>query len=109
MYRTEEQRGYDGRGSVWSPGYFTAELQPDCTRDADRRDRALAHMSTPALRMRAPLRDRTAPPACGDGEPAAREGLAAELVLAADSFIITPVGRLPTSCARMPRATRCAP
>src|ERR1051326_4583690 len=26
--------------------------------------------------------------------PAAREGLAAELVLAADSFIITPVGRV---------------
>src|ERR1051326_4583691 len=30
QFVTEEQRGYDGRGSLWSPGYFTVELQPAC-------------------------------------------------------------------------------
>src|ERR1044071_9493936 len=30
LYRTEAERGYEAHGWVWSPGYFTAELRPDC-------------------------------------------------------------------------------
>jgi predicted glycogen debranching enzyme len=93
-YQVEAERGYPARGSLWSPGYFGVELRPGIpttliastepwatilalnpaearTADAERRQRllALAH-------------------------PKAQEGPAAELVLAADQFIITPAGRV---------------
>jgi predicted glycogen debranching enzyme len=91
---TEEQRGYDARGSLWSPGYFTVELQPDSiatliaatepwhTVEALHPDAARRFETERRRRLVAMV------------PPAAREGLAAELVLAADSFIITPVGRV---------------
>ena len=93
-FPTEEQRGYDARGQLWSPGYFTVELQPGCmatliaatepwhTIEALHPDEARRFETERRRRLVA-----MAP-------PAAREGLAAELVLAADSFIITPVGRV---------------
>ncbi|HVJ27350.1 MAG TPA: amylo-alpha-1,6-glucosidase, partial [Vicinamibacterales bacterium] len=91
-YPMEAKRGYHSVGSLWSPGYFRAELhvdepvtlvgstepwesihalQPDAARDAemDRRRKLLAIAEL------------------------GQTGLAAELVLAADQFIITPAGR----------------
>ena len=91
---TEEQRGYDARGSLWSPGYFTVELQPDsiATLIAATEPWHTVEALHPeaALRFETERRRRLVAMA----PPAAREGLAAELVLAADSFIITPVGRV---------------
>ena len=91
---TEEQRGYDARGSLWSPGYFTVELQPDCiaTLIAATEPWHTVEALHPeaARRFETERRRRLVAMA----PPAAREGLAAELVLAADSFIITPVGRV---------------
>src|SRR5205823_13847008 len=30
FFATEAQRGYEARGWAWCPGYFSAELRPDC-------------------------------------------------------------------------------
>src|SRR5262249_32191232 len=90
---TEEQRGYDASGFLWSPGYFTVELLPGGTAtliaatepwhtiEALRPNEA-RHFETERRRRLVAM-----------APPAAHEGLAAELVLAADSLIITPVGR----------------
>ena len=94
VYRIEESRGYEARGDLWSPGYFQCEISkgtpatlvasteswevmrslgPDDAWEAeyDRRNRLLA-----------------------DADPHAQKGPAAELVLAADQFVIRPAGRM---------------
>ena len=93
-FPTEEQRGYDARGSLWTPGYFTVELLPQCTATliagTEPWHTIEALHPNAARRFETERRRRLVAMA----PPAAREGLAAELVLAADSFIITPVGRV---------------
>ena len=94
LYRTEAERGYEARGYVWSPGYFTAELQPDCavTLIAGTEDWYTMSSLTPEKARRFEIERRTRLVAMA--EPEIRHGLGGELVLAADSFIITPVGRI---------------
>jgi predicted glycogen debranching enzyme len=91
---TEEQRGYDARGSVWNPGYFTAELEPDCVvtliAATEGWHTILALHPDQARRFETERRRRLVAMAM----PPARQGLAAELVLDADTFVITPVGRV---------------
>jgi predicted glycogen debranching enzyme len=95
LYRVEEARGYAYTGALWSPGAFNLAL------DAGRRA-ALVASTEPVEAMRALAPDdalraeserrrrllSVAPPA------AASDPVAAELVLAADQFLITPAGRL---------------
>jgi len=92
-YRAEDRRGYACVGELWSPGYFSVDVSKDVSatlvgsteswetlralspEDAqaaehERRERLLAIAATPA-----------------------REGVGAELTLAADQFVITPSGR----------------
>jgi predicted glycogen debranching enzyme len=93
FYRWEAERGNESRGVLWTPGSFRLELQPG-------RDVAMVASteSWPTVRALAPadaweaemLRRRRLLAASG---PAARESLGAELVLAADQFLITPAGR----------------
>jgi predicted glycogen debranching enzyme len=94
LYRVEETRGYDARGYLWSPGHFRANLAPGdhaafvastesweavdalppdeaYQKELGRRQRLVAMAATPA-----------------------RQGFGAELVLAADQFIIAPSGRV---------------
>jgi predicted glycogen debranching enzyme len=94
VYRVEERRGYDARGEMWSPGYFQADVAPGTvvtfiastepweTIDALSPDEALA------LEV---ARRRSLIAAADVGED---DAVAAELVVAADQFIITPVGRV---------------
>ncbi|HEX6465827.1 MAG TPA: amylo-alpha-1,6-glucosidase [Terriglobales bacterium] len=93
-FRIEQSRGYDFQGNLWSPGFFSFNLGPEgmatligstepweivralqpeeaLHSEFERRRRLLSHV---------PL--------------AASEEIAAEMVLAADQFIITPAGRL---------------
>jgi predicted glycogen debranching enzyme len=93
-YQMEETRGYQWRGSLWSPGYFRADaevgeqvsliasaepwdtveaLSPDGAAGAEveRRRRLVAIASVPDA-----------------------ESFAGELVLAADQFIVRPAGRV---------------
>jgi predicted glycogen debranching enzyme len=102
-YLLEQSRGYDWHGSLWSPGYFRAELasnrpitfiasseswetvaalNPDDALAGERRRLAdLVHAAVPA----------------------AQSGLAAELVLAADQFIVRPAARVTDETAAQAR------
>jgi predicted glycogen debranching enzyme len=93
VYRIEQQRGYSYEGELWSPGFFRVELTerstatlvgstepwdiinvlgPDEVLAAERERRArLLHVAIPK----------------------ARQAFPAELVFAADQFVITPAGR----------------
>jgi predicted glycogen debranching enzyme len=92
-YHMEKIRGYESVGSLWSPGYFRADLTADrgVTLVASTEPWETIEALTPdaaaeaeAGRRRGLLRAAAAP----DDAP-----LIPELVLAADQFIITPAGR----------------
>jgi predicted glycogen debranching enzyme len=94
FYQRDAERGYEARGELWSPGYFSAALEPGVpvTLVASTEDwhtiTALdpeAAYDTENDRRRRLLRL---------AQPEVQTGPAAELVLAADQFIITPAGRI---------------
>ena len=92
-YAIEESRGYMGTAEAWTPGVFALDLrvaQPVAlVASTESWDVITALASADAL---ASERERRR--AClAAADPVARDGLAAELVLAADQFIVTPVGR----------------
>ncbi len=93
FYRAEADRGYDSTGSLWSPGFFSAVLMRarEVTLVASTED------WIPMLAL-SPEQAYTAESGrCSRlldiANPAAKSGLGPELVLAADQFVITPVGR----------------
>jgi len=94
LYRREEMRGYEKTGDLWSPGYFEVNMragskmaligsveswdmvnaiEPDYAVWAER-DRRVRMMSLAPADL--------------------KHGFGAELCLAADQFVITPVGRV---------------
>lgn len=93
-YRTERNRGYEWQGSLWSPGYFRVDL-----REGDRTTLVASTEKWETIRALSPEETYRADfdrrkLLLDAASPEAREGPAAELVLAADQFLITPVGRL---------------
>jgi predicted glycogen debranching enzyme len=92
-YEMEARRGYESVGSLWSPGYFRADLSEDkaATLVASTEAWETIEALTPADAEQAEHdRRRRLLSIAG----AANLGkLEAELVLAADQFIITPAGR----------------
>jgi predicted glycogen debranching enzyme len=93
-YETEADRGYHSRGVLWSPGAFTIELRPNhpVTLIASTEE-------WPAILALDPESARAADVArrqrlITTAQPSVQTGPAAELVLAADQFIITPAGRV---------------
>ncbi len=93
FYRVEQDRGYDHEGSLWSPGVFRVNLaeQENATLIGSTEAWETIDVLSP-LAARAAERERRER-LLDRAVPAARTGLAAELVLAADQFIITPPGR----------------
>ncbi len=97
FYSREAERGYESSGPLWSPGHFSVRLRPGA--------KAVLVASTESWEVLAALDPDEAYAAEAErrvrlieaAEPKAREGLAAELVLAADQFIITPAGRIEDS------------
>ena len=93
LYRIEESRGYEARGELHSPGHFRVDLsatedailvastEPWETLGALNAEEALAAEQSRRRRLVAVA------------HPAVQAGAGAELVLAADQFIITPEGR----------------
>jgi predicted glycogen debranching enzyme len=93
-YRLEAARGYPSVGDLWSPGFFrveisrdrpasfTASIEPWETMLALRPDQALTRECTRRTRL------------IHAADSRAGTGPAAELVLAADQFVITPAGRV---------------
>ncbi|HET9627457.1 MAG TPA: amylo-alpha-1,6-glucosidase [Kofleriaceae bacterium] len=92
-YATEESRGYESRGQLYSPGRFRVDLAPG--------GEAALVASTEPWETITPVSAREAIAAeidrrrrLLDAAPAAAQhGPAAELVLAADQFVIRPAGR----------------
>src|SRR5688572_17179228 len=92
-YAIEESRGYMDRAAAWTAGVFALELraaQPIAIVASTEPWDVITALQWPAA-MAAERDQRHGSIAAAD--PAARTGLAAELVLAADQFVVTPVGR----------------
>ena len=92
LYRMEESRGYDSKGDLWSPGSFRLDLvhSVDASLLASTESWETIEAVRPAeaavaeIERRKRLLDAT--------HPRSQSDLAAELVLAADQFIIQPAG-----------------
>jgi predicted glycogen debranching enzyme len=93
FYRVERRRGYPSEGCLYSPGYVRADLAAGqslaLTASTESWDTLLA--LTPAEAREAELLRRQR--LLAQAHPKARQGCAADLVLAADSFLIAPVSR----------------
>src|SRR2546426_267630 len=92
--RIERARGYEHTGELWSPGYFRLDLHAGAAAtligSIERWEviRSLDPEGAAHAERERRLRLLSAAP------PQARSGPAAELVLAADQFIVTPPGRV---------------
>jgi predicted glycogen debranching enzyme len=99
FYDIEAQRGYDSRGWLWSPGYFAGEIRRDCPLTLIAATAAwhtvLALSPEDALTFECERRRRLVATAT----PTGQSGFGAELVLAADTFVISPVGRIANGAA----------
>ncbi len=92
-YGVEQERGYAHQGPLWTPGYFTFTLMAGQT--------AALVASTEPLEVMQALSPAEAEFAererrrrlLAAAPPAARRGAGAELVLAADQFVVVPAGR----------------
>jgi predicted glycogen debranching enzyme len=93
VYRTELERGYDYEGELWSPGIFRVDLARSATATlvGSTEGWNIIEVLTPADAEKAERSRRER--LLDQANAAARDGVAAELVLAADQFIITPAGR----------------
>jgi predicted glycogen debranching enzyme len=93
-YRLEESRGYQASGDGWSPGYFRTDLA--------RGESVSLIVSTETLETMTALPPEEARLAELErrrrlllaAHPALADHATAELVLAADQFVITPAGRV---------------
>ncbi len=94
FFKTEAQRGYESRGPEWSPGYFSCELSGNAPltliAGTEPWRTILSLKPEDARRFEIERRRRLIEMA----PPVARTGFASDLVLAADTFVITPVGRV---------------
>ena len=93
VYRTEQDRGYEFEGELWSPGFFQVDLAEERTATliGSTESWDIIDALTPKDVLAAE-RERRAR-LLEEADPAARNGVAAELVFASDQFVITPTGR----------------
>jgi predicted glycogen debranching enzyme len=95
VYPVEQSRGYEFRGTLWTPGHFEVPLKRGmcatliASVEIDEVMLALSPDEVAALERERRRRLLDA------SEPGVQDETGAELVLAADQFIITPKGRLP--------------
>jgi predicted glycogen debranching enzyme len=93
-YRMEHSRGYEARGDAWSPGYFRVDLSEGQSVTLIASTETVEKMNAlPFLEAQAAERERRRRLLARAG-PVLADHAAAELVLAADQFIITPAGRI---------------
>jgi predicted glycogen debranching enzyme len=93
VYRIEQQRGYSYEGELWSPGFFRVDLteQSTATLVGSTEPWDIINVLGPEDVLAAE-RQRRARLLHG-ASPKGRQGFPAELVFAADQFVITPAGR----------------
>jgi predicted glycogen debranching enzyme len=94
FYRREAEGGYEAHGSLWSPGYFSTQLVPGqevtLIASAEPWTTVLALQADAAQAAEHTRRQQLLAAA----HPDTRTDTAAELVLAASQFIISPAGRV---------------
>ena len=94
LFRIEGLRGYEHTGDLWSPGYFRVDLSYDhaatLVASTESWEVICALQPSEALLAEHERRQRLLDAA----HTGARTGLAAELLLAADQFVIRPTGRV---------------
>ncbi len=94
LYPLERSRGYESTGDLWSPGYFRITFDSDApatlVASAEPWEATDALDPETALRVEKARRRRLHAVA----HPGARTSPAADLVLAADQFVIAPAGRV---------------
>jgi len=94
LYPVEEARGYEFRGALWTPGHFEIDLTADACvtliASTEAEDVMLALSPDEAGRCEQERRRRL----IFSAAPQVQDESGAELVLAADQFIITPAGRV---------------
>ena len=93
-FELEQHSGYECCGDLWSPGYFRLMLTPETsgTLVASTESWETIGALTPRDLLHAESRRRTRLVEAARAVPST--GMPAELVLAADQFIITPAGRV---------------
>jgi predicted glycogen debranching enzyme len=94
-YILEETRGYTAIGDLWTPGSFVVEYSPgqEITLVASTESWEVIRALSPAEAWEAEHERRAR--LLESADLRAQTGLGAELVLAADQFIVVPAGRLP--------------
>jgi predicted glycogen debranching enzyme len=94
FYRMEHRRGYEAKGKVWSPGYFRTDLEPgdEATLVAGTEDWDTLLAINPQDALRAEHERMTR--LLSQARPEVEDDLVAELVLAADQFVISPATRV---------------
>jgi predicted glycogen debranching enzyme len=103
-YELEEQRGYAADGSTWSPGYYKVDLAEDeqITFIASTEHLGVIDALSPTEAWNTELDRRTRLLVCaGNPDP---QSLTAELVLAADQFVIKPATRTADTARAKPQA-----
>jgi len=94
FYRMENQRGYDAHGSVWTPGYFKTDLEAgdEATLVASTESWDVVRAISPdqAFAGEQERRNRL----LSQAGPNVEDDVTAELVLAADQFIMQPATRV---------------
>jgi predicted glycogen debranching enzyme len=93
-YAVERSRGYEWQGSLWSPGYFRTDLGEGETTTliASTERWETVKALTPEAAIQSELNRRRI--LLAGAHPDVQTGPGAELVFAADQFLITPVGRV---------------
>ena len=108
VYRIEGSRGHDQQGDLFSPGFFRVDLDHEApvalVASSEPWDVVLALRPDEAARSERARREGLLERA----PPAARSGPAAELVLAADAFVVEPAGRVQEAAHARARGVRAA-
>jgi predicted glycogen debranching enzyme len=93
VYRTEQSRGFAHEGNLWSPGFFHVDLgeTDSATLVGSTEEWDIVEVLSPEDAMTGERSRRRR--LLQDAVPKARRDFPAELVFAADQFIITPAGR----------------
>src|SRR5262245_760713 len=102
QYVEEQSRGYEHEGTLWSPGYFHVDFgdgtpQGDATIVASTESWETVEALSPAAALQSEVTRRRH--LLEQAPPPSRAGLCAELVLAADQFLVSPAAR-PEDAAR---------
>jgi predicted glycogen debranching enzyme len=92
-YLIERSRGYDSVGELYSPGYFRFSLAPEATANFVASTESWQTLGAVAPSAAREVESARRQQLVAAAAPAARDGLAAHLVLAADQFVITPENR----------------